>query len=171
VSITIHGILTLRSSEQDFNNQGDKMNAETFFKHLDEIRSAARMEFGMKQQPVVFESKPVQQLIQFVEGLYYEGKKKHPEPKQVTEELLDTEQSVETVDHLAGLEPKVETTQPVETTVDEAPHTNAPVTSGIGPMTSSVLPRDPKPVHSIDVVEATENTVAVPDGGWQDGDS
>jgi hypothetical protein len=131
------------------------------------------MEFGMKQQPVVFDSKPVQQLIRFVEDLYYEGKQKHSAPKQVAEELTEqrlhpeTDQPDETmfgansVDHLAGLEP----------TVDEAPHTNAPVTSGVGPMTSSVLPRDPKPVHPIDVVEATEKTVAVPDGGWQDGDS
>jgi len=54
------------------------------------------------------------------------------------------------IDHLTGLEPSV------------APS---------GAMTLERLPRDPKPVHPVEVVEATKDTVVAPDGGWQDGDS
>jgi len=129
------------------------MNAETFFKHLDEIRSAARTEFGMKQQAIVFSSKPVQQLIQFVESLYREGEKKHTEPEQI-----------------APPSPPL-TTDHVPERIETQPRTSAPVPVGDGPMTSNVLPRDPRPVHPIDVVEATKDTVITPDGGWQDGDS
>jgi len=129
------------------------MNAETFFKKLDEIRSAARSEFGMKQHAVVFDSNPVQQLIKFVEGLYREGEKKYQEPGQI-----------------APPSPPL-TTDHVPERIETQPRTSAPVPAGDGPMTSNVLPRDPRPVHPIDVVEATKDTVITPDGGWQDGDS
>jgi len=117
------------------------MNAETFFKKLDAIRSEARQKFGMKHESINFLSESVQNLIKLVDEIHDEI---------INKAVTPTAPPPPSIDHLAGLEPSV------------APE---------GAMTLEKLPRDPRPVHPIEVVEATENTVVAPDGGWQDGDS
>jgi len=119
------------------------MNAETFFKKLDVIRSEARQKFGMKQELVTFLSEPVQNLIKLVDEIHDEIVNKAVAPTAPPP-------PPSSIDHLAELEPSV------------APE---------GAMTLTKLPRDPKPVHPVEVVEATKDTVVAPDSGWHDGDS
>ena len=131
------------------------MNAETFFKKLDEIRSQARQKFGMKQEPITFLSEPVQNLIKLVDELHDETVTAPPPPPP-------------SIDHLAGLEPvdQQQIIPPLPTSNEELMAN--PV---LAPITMTKVPRDPVPVHPVEVVEATKDTVVAPDGGWQDGDS
>ena len=138
------------------------MNAETFFKKLDEIRSQARQKFGMKQEPITFLSEPVQNLITLVDELHDETVNKAVAP------TAPPPPSPPSIDHLAGLEPvdQQQIIPPLPTSNEELMAN--PV---LAPITMTKVPRDPVPVHPVEVVEATKDTVVAPDGGWQDGDS
>jgi len=137
------------------------MNAETFFKKLDEIRSEARQKFGMKHESINFLSESVQNLIKLVDAIHDEEitPKQQVKQAQISPPL--------TIEQLKEQGLYLETTKSIETDHPIEPTPAKPE----GAMTLEKLPRDPKPVHPVEVVEATKDTVVAPDGGWHDGDS
>jgi len=139
------------------------MNAETFFHRLDAIRSEARQKFGMKHESITFLSEPVQNLIKLVDELHDETVNKAVAPTAPPPPLPPP-----SIDYLTGLEPVVDQQQ----IIPPLPTSNEELMANpvLAPITMTKVPRDPVPVHPVEVVEATKDTVVVPDGGWQDGD-